>query len=132
MESILEIEEIEEDAPFDFDLKKYLPLGFNPYIMAHLTYTSIAGFFEEKDEEFDFDTKAYLPENFNSVKNASLDAAYAEVNQEADAPFDFDTKSYLPAVFDPFENLEALKKYGENNTVSFNFDFEENQLSCTK
>ncbi|MFD1316662.1 hypothetical protein [Namhaeicola litoreus] len=132
MQSILEVDEVEEDEPFDFDIKKYLPLGFNPYVVAHLTYTSIAGIFEEEDEKFDFDTKAYLPENFNTAKNASLDAAYAEVNQEPDATFDFDTKSYLPVVFDPFENAEALKKYREYSNISFDFDLEENQLSYVK
>ncbi len=131
-DKIFEIEEVEQDAPFDFDVKKYLPLGFNPYVVAHLTYINIAGFFEEEDEKFDFDPKAYLPENFNAAKNASLDAAYAEVNKEEDVPFDFDTKAYLPAVFDPFENTQALKKYNEFNKLVFDFDLEENQLSYAK
>ena len=132
LESIFELEEVEEDAPFDFDIKKYLPLGFNPYVVAHLTYTSIAGFFEEADEEFDFDTKSYLPENCNPANNVPLDAAYAEINQEADVPFDFDTKAYLPVVFDPFENTQALKKYNEFNNIIFDFDLEENQLSYAR
>ncbi|MGB5243625.1 MAG: hypothetical protein WBN16_03165 [Lutimonas sp.] len=132
LESIFEVEEVEEDAPFDFDIKKYLPLGFNPYVVAHLTYTSIAGFFEEADEEFDFDTKSYLPENFNASYNEALHAAYAEVNREADVPFDFDTKAYLPVVFDPFENTKALKKYNEMNNVLFDFDLDENQLSYVR
>lgn len=54
----------EEDEPFDFNTKDYLPFGFNPY--AIYQYEDIIEIsIEEKDATFDFNTKMYLPINFN-------------------------------------------------------------------
>lgn len=54
----------EEDEPFDFDTKDYLPFGFNPYAICQ--YEDIIEIsIEEKDATFDFNTKMYLPINFN-------------------------------------------------------------------
>ncbi len=90
----------EEDAPFDFNTKDYLPLGFNPYDNNEYTYINEI-FFEEEDAPFDFKTKDYLPIGFNPYAT-NQNAEVIEISLEEDAPFDFNTKDYLPTGFNPY------------------------------
>lgn len=109
--SIVEVEEEEEDAPFDFDIKKYLPKGFNPFGIVQITYNQLTNLFTDEEEiAFDFDHKEYLPANFNPYVNQTLLEAHNELNQEEDVAFEFDTKDYLPAGFNPYINTKALEK----------------------
>jgi len=104
----------EEDAPFDFNTKDYLPLGFNPNAtkeVLDLIEISI----EEEDAEFDFDTKEYLPLGFNPNKNNPFSDIIEITIEEEDASFDFDTKEYLPKGFNPHK---GLVKKGQSNICS--------------
>ena len=61
-DSLFEINEEEEDEPFDFDIQNYLPIGFNPYKLMFKAYSNLFEYlFEEEDASFDFDTEEYLP-----------------------------------------------------------------------
>jgi len=93
----------EEDEAFDFDIKKYLPVNFNPFLGLFSDY-EIAQI--EEDEAFDFDTTAYLPIGFNA--NATYLAEITEISiEEEDEVFDFDTAAYLPVGFDANETYLA-------------------------
>ncbi|NNC69840.1 MAG: hypothetical protein HKN90_03350 [Flavobacteriaceae bacterium] len=116
--SVPNIEEItisEVDAPFDFNIKDYLPEGFDAY----------AGMFEEiniaeVDEPFDFNTHDYLPVGFDAF--AGLYTDYGSVEEEDEA-FDFDTKEYLPVGFNATINLDAIVEINiEEEDEPFDFD----------
>ena len=103
LNTIFEIEVEEEDEPFDFDIKKYLPYGFNPYKNIANIYNKLYDYItEEADEPFEFNTKDYLPANFDPYIDISMMDEYESLNEEADEPFDFDTKEYLPKNFNPY------------------------------
>ena len=103
LNTIFEIEEEEADEPFDFDIKKYLPYGFNPYKNISNIYNKLYDYItEEADEPFEFNTKDYLPANFDPYIGISMMDEYESLNEEADEPFDFDTKEYLPKNFNPY------------------------------
>ena len=91
----------EEDAPFDFNTKDYLPVGFNPY--ATDRYGEIFEVsLEEEDTPFDFDTKEYLPVGFNPYATDQYEDLSEISIEEEDEQFDFNTKNYLPKNFDPY------------------------------
>ncbi len=102
-----EVVEEDLDEAFEFDTKKYLPVGFNASLSLNKDFDldfSLVG--EEEDEDFDFDTNAYLPVGFNL--NADLLKSIVEIEiVEEDEPFGFDTKSYLPKGFNPL-NKEVV------------------------
>ncbi len=126
IDSLFEVEMEEEDAPFDFDIQKYLPKDFNPFKLMYVTYDNLYEyFFEEEDAPFDFDTKAYLPEGFDPYEDKSIMEEYTLLNEEEDATFDFDTKEYLPEGFNPYdENESILAEYEKlNEEVDAPFDF---------
>lgn len=53
---------IEEDINFDFDIKQYLPKGFNSLKgLGDLDWSKIELIEVEEEVEIDFDTKQYLP-----------------------------------------------------------------------
>ncbi len=112
---IEEIAEVEVDSPFDFDIKEYLPNGFDAY----------AGMFEEiaiaeVDEPFDFNTKDYLPAGFDAFEG--LYTEYGAV-EELDEAFEFDTKEYLPVGFNATLNLDAIVEITvEEADEPFDFD----------
>ena len=110
---IVELEE--KDAPFDFNIKDYLPENFNAYEGLFEEYSSI-----EEDEAFDFNTKDYLPVGFNA--NLDLDKIVEVSIIEDDEPFDFDTTKYLPSNFNAFIGL--YEDYGtvEEEDEAFDFD----------
>ena len=66
IESLPSVVVEEEDAPFDFNTKDYLPLGFNPYAKEQAPFKFEA--IVEEDAAFDFDTKKYLPKGFDPYK----------------------------------------------------------------
>ena len=101
----VEFAEEEQDEAFDFDIKAYLPVGFNA--ITSLEYEIVL---EEADAPFDFNTKDYLPIGFG-LKKSILDSIEEIVIEEADAPFNFDTKAYLPKGFD------ATKKVTSNIAI---------------
>ncbi len=115
MPNIEEVALEEADAPFDFDVKNYLPKGFNAY----------AGMFEEikieeADEPFDFNTADYLPAGFDAFEGLYID--YGSV-EEADEAFDFNTKDYLPVGFNAELNLDAIVEINiEEEDEPFDFD----------
>jgi len=89
----------EEDEAFDFDIKAYLPIGFDPYVSFEEKYgIEFEIVDEEVDIPFDFDTKKYLPIGFGLKKSVLNSIEEIEI-EEADAPFGFDTKKYLPKGF---------------------------------
>ncbi len=93
--------EEEQDEPFEFNTKDYLPIGFNANLSIEEQYgIEFSTAIEEEDEPFDFDTKDYLPLAFNLNKDILNSIVEISVN-EADEPFEFDTKKYLPKDFDP-------------------------------
>ncbi len=59
----------EEDAPFDFDTKKYLPVGFG--LSKTLLDAIVEINIEEEDEAFEFDTKMYLPKGFKASRTTT-------------------------------------------------------------
>ena len=97
----------EEDEAFEFDTKKYLPVGFNASLSLNKDFDldfSLVG--EDEDETFDFNTQDYLPVGFNL--SADLLNSIVEIDIiEEDEPFGFDTKKYLPKGFNPL-NKEGL------------------------
>ncbi len=97
----VEFAEEEQDEAFDFDIKAYLPVGFNAN--ASFIYEIVL---EEADEPFDFNTRDYLPIGFG-LKRAILDSIEEIVIEEADEPFDFDTKSYLPKDFHATQKVNS-------------------------
>lgn len=116
--SVPNIEEValeEVDVPFDFNVKDYLPKGFNAY----------AGMFEEinteeGDEPFEFNTKDYLPVGFDAFAGLYID--YGSV-EEVDEAFDFDTKDYLPVGFSVELDLNAIVEINiEEADEPFDFD----------
>ena len=113
--NIEEIAVVEVDSPFDFDIKEYLPSGFDAY----------AGMFEEiaiaeVDEPFDFNTKDYLPAGFDAFEG--LYTEYGAV-EELDEAFEFDTKEYLPVGFNATLNLDAIVEISiEEADEPFDFD----------
>ena len=95
---IIYIEEEEEDEPFNFDYKAYLPEGFNPYDLADNDVDATLWVAENKeDEPFDFNHKKYLPVGFNPSKefNSLFLDEIKWVDEEKDELFDFDTKIYF-------------------------------------
>ena len=102
----VEFAEEEQDEAFDFDIKAYLPVGFN----ANASFIYEIVLEEEEDEPFDFNTRDYLPIGFG-LKRSILDSIEEIVIKEADEPFNFDTKSYLPKGFD------ATKKVTSNIAI---------------
>ena len=101
----VEFVEEEQDEAFDFDIKAYLPVGFNANVS--FEYEVVL---EEADEPFDFNTKDYLPIGFG-LKRSILDSIEEIVIEEADEPFDFDTKAYLP------KDFYAAKKVKSNIAI---------------
>jgi hypothetical protein len=83
----------EADEAFDFDIKSYLPLGFNAF--TSLEYEIVL---EEADASFDFNTKDYLPVGFG-LKKSVVDSIKEIEILSTDETFDFDTKAYLPKDF---------------------------------
>ena len=66
LDELIKVEAAIEDAPFDFNTKDYLPLGFNPYAKENeILFEQII---EEEDAPFDFDTSLYLPAGFDPLK----------------------------------------------------------------
>ncbi|MEN8186528.1 MAG: hypothetical protein ABFR05_05310 [Bacteroidota bacterium] len=129
LNSIVEIEEEEEDEPFDFDVKDYLPQGFNPFIaVVFKAYTGVYGaFFEEEDEDFlEFVTKEdYLPVSDDTDEMTKVMEEYELLTEEEDAPFEFDTKDYLPENFDTYEMDKLMEEYellSEEEDEAFDFD----------
>lgn len=90
------IAEEEADEPFDFNIKDYLPVGFNPYLNLDEYDLEFSGV--EEDEPFDFNTNDYLPVGFNLSRDI-LDSIIEIAIEEEDAPFDFDHTAYLPKDF---------------------------------
>lgn len=113
--NIVEIVLEESDASFDFNVKDYLPEGFDAY----------AGMFEEinieeADEPFEFDTRDYLPADFDAFAGLYIDYGLVE---EADEPFDFNTKDYLPVGFNAELNLSKIVEINiEEADEPFEFD----------
>lgn len=113
--NIEEIAIVEVDSPFEFDVKDYLPKGFDAY----------AGMFEEititeADAPFEFDTKDYLPAGFDAFEGLYTDYGAVE---EADETFDFDTEKYLPVGFNASLNLDAIVEINiEEEDEPFDFD----------
>ena len=101
----VEFADEEQDEAFDFDIKAYLPVGFNAN--TSFEYEIVQ---EEADEPFDFNTKDYLPVGFG-LKRSILDSIEEITIEEADEPFDFNTKAYLPKGFD------ATKKVSSNIAI---------------
>jgi hypothetical protein len=99
----VEFAEEEQDEAFDFDIKAYLPVGFNA--ITSLEYEIVL---EEADAPFDFNTKDYLPIGFG-LHRSLLDSIEEIAIEEADAPFDFDTKAYLPKGFDVAKKVKSNK-----------------------
>ena len=128
-DSLFEINEEEEDEPFDFDIQNYLPIGFNPYKLMFETYSNIFEYlFEEEDESFDFDTKAYLPKGFDPYSNNVSFEEYELMNEEENESFDFDTEEYLPKGFSPYYDIVLIEEYklmNEEEDESFDFDTKE-------
>ncbi len=94
------------DEAFDFDTKKYLPVGFNASLNLNnefdLDFTLVG---VDEDEAFDFDTQVYLPVGFNLSADILNNIVEIDIIEE-DEPFGFDTKKYLPKGFNPL-NKEA-------------------------
>ncbi len=128
-DSLFEVNEEEEDEPFDFDIQNYLPIGFNPYKLMFEAYSNIFEYlFDEEDESFDFDTKLYLPEEFDPYIYNTVFEEYELLNEEEDASFDFDTKEYLPKGFSPYYDIVSIEEYelmNEEEVISFDFDTKE-------
>ncbi len=98
-DTTFEIEKEEQDAPFDFDTKKYLPENFNPYEEVSIL-EDYAMLNAEEDEKLDFDTKQYLPTGFDAYsENELIMEDYELLRAAPDAPFDFNTVDYLPVNF---------------------------------
>ena len=118
------ISQVEEDVPFDFDTKRYLPTGFDPFARKVSTVNIKDLKIEEADATFDFELKDYLPEQFNAFQNPHLSAAYEEVNEEPDQDFDFELKKYLPVPFNNFDNKMLRRAHEElNKTADAPFEF---------
>lgn len=101
--SMPKIEEIaveEVDSPFDFNVKDYLPEGFNAYAGMFEEFAT-----EEADEPFEFDTADYLPTGFDAFEGLYVD--YGSVEEEDEA-FGFDTNKYLPVGFNASIDLNAI------------------------
>lgn len=127
LENIFEVEEEEADEAFDFDVKSYLPEGFNPFAMVYNSYANVYTLlFEDEDETFDFDTKEYLPEDFNAYADISINDDYELLQEEADEEFDFDSKAYLPIGFNAYNEDERIladhEKLTEEKDAKFDFD----------
>lgn len=98
----IEVIEEEEDEVFDFNVKEYLPIGFDAN-----RFLEFEMVLEEEDAPFDFDTKDYLPIGFG-LKQSIIDSIEEIRIEEEDTPFDFDTKKYLPIGFNP--SKKAISK----------------------
>ena len=100
----------EQDEPFDFNIKDYLPIGFNPNKSIEEKYNIIYEVsIEEADEPFDFNTEDYLPVGFRL--NTEIIKSIKEIAiVEKDEKFDFDTKSYLPKGFNPYKKVEITNE----------------------
>ena len=92
----------EEDEAFDFNIKEYLPVGFDA--TRSFEYEVVL---EEEDAPFDFNTKDYLPIGFG-LKKSVLDSIQEIVIEEEDTPFDFNTKDYLPKGFNASKKAIVL------------------------
>ena len=98
LENILYIIEDEEDEPFDFDHKAYLPEGFNPYDLTDNEADADLWIEEDDNEAFDFDHTKYLPVGFNPSKKFNslfLNKINWVEEDEADEAFNFDTLTYF-------------------------------------
>ena len=128
IDSIFEMEVEEEDEPFDFNVKEYLPNGFNSFELMFETYnTAYEYFFDDVDDSFDFDTKIYLTEGFDPYENVSLIGDYELLDvEEEDDSFDFNTKEYLPIGFNPHSENDLEQSEFEllNTEEDAPFDFD--------
>lgn len=109
----LEVIEIEEEVTFNFDIKKYLPEGFNALEGMHdLNWDDIELIEVEEDVDLGFNTKPYLPEDFNALAGMyDLDWDTIElVEIEEEVELGFDTKDYLPKNFNPYKGMDCEKE----------------------
>lgn len=99
-----EVNQVEEDAAFDFNTKDYLPFDFDANSKVGMPEFKLT--LEESDEPLDFYTADYLPVGFNPYVTSELIVYYEVESEEEDAEFDFDTALYLPQGFNPYLNLK--------------------------
>lgn len=68
----------EEDAPFDFNTKDYLPMGFDAYQPIRTNeFFEVSE--EELDEDFDFNRQLYLPKGFDPHKGMKYKSEIANL-----------------------------------------------------
>ena len=100
-DNTVNVSDTEDEYPFDFNTKDYLPLGFDPYEGMIIDESNLL---IEEPVVFDFDTNAYLPEGFDPYEGMFK---YKMVWNEEQVKFNFDTKKYLPKKFDPYKKVSA-------------------------
>ena len=99
-----EVDQIEEDAAFDFNTKDFLPFDFDANSKIGMPEFELT--LEENDEPFDFNRADYLPIGFNPYATSELIVNYEVELEEEDAAFDFDLTLFLPKGFNPYHNLK--------------------------